>query len=148
MKRKTLIYSLISLFCGAALCAACLLWIDTPIDPLLCGLGGAGIGSGIVMLGKYIYWTLPQHAAHYQQAMEEEEIELHDERKQHLRDKAGRYSYIIGLFTICASIVVIAVFGHLELLPGTHWVLLYLSVYLVVQYILGIFIYQYLNRKY
>ena len=148
MKRSTLIIGLAYLICGLILAAAVLVYLDTPIDPLLCGLGGAGVGCGLTMLTKYFYWTRPQRAAQYLEKLEEESIDLHDERKEQLRNRAGRYAYVIGLLTVCVSILVISTLGHMGLVPGAKWMTIYLAIYLIVQYVLGIAIYRHFTRKY
>lgn len=149
MKRSNLITGLIYLAVGMICICIVLIWHPL-LDALLCGFGGAGIGVGIMMIGKYIYWTRPQHTQQYREKLENESIELHDERKEQLRNKAGRYTYIIGLITICAAIIVIHILGKLGILPETEWqwINIFLFAYLVIQYVLGIVIYRWLNTRY
>lgn len=67
------------------------------LDRIRIGFGAGGISSGIVMTCKYFYWNTPKNKRRYQEKIENEKIELQDELKVKLRDKSGRYAYIIGI---------------------------------------------------
>lgn len=45
---------------------------------IFCGLAGAGIMPGIMMLLKYAYWSNPDRKTKYAEKPEEEKIEMHD----------------------------------------------------------------------
>lgn len=68
----------------------------------------------------------------YQEKIEAEEIEQQDELKQRLRDKADRYTYLIGLLITILSIIVYSVLGALNIMNTEH-ILIYLGVYLISQ---------------
>ena len=68
----------------------------------------------------------------YQEKIEAEEIEQQDELKQRPRDKAGRYTYLIGLLITILSIIVYSVLGALNIMNTEH-ILIYLGVYLISQ---------------
>ena len=72
---------------------------DSPLGGLLFGLAGGGLGAGLAMICRYLYWNSPQKRARYMEKMAEEQIEQHDELKVKLRDRAGRYTYVPVSYT-------------------------------------------------
>lgn len=147
MKRSNLITGLIYLAVGIV-CLGIAITYDTRLDSLLCGLCGAGIGGGAAMLYKYFWWNRPENSEIYQEKLDQEYIDLHDERKEQLRNRAGRYAYLVGMGIIAVSILLFYILDALDILPDTGWITIYLYGYLVVQYILGIIIYRWLNARY
>ena len=120
----------------------------TKIDSLLYGFAGAGISSGAVILWKYYYWSRPENRKRYQEKIENENIELHDERRTILRDKSERYAYIIGFIVISVSIVVFSIMGSLNLIENYELIIFYLGGFFIFQYIVGVLIYNHMNKKY
>jgi hypothetical protein len=147
MKKSNLYVGLVYLSIGIA-CLVIGLNFGTRLESLLYGFAGAGICSGAVILWKYYYWTRPENRDRYQEKIEDENIELHDERKTILRDKSGRYTYIIGLIAISVSIVLFSILGSLNIIENTKLIILFLAGFLVFQYITGILIFNHLNKKY
>ena len=143
MKKSNLYVGLIYLGIGIV-CLVIALNSESGLESLLCGFAGAGICSGAVILWKYYYWTRPGNKDKY----EHENIELHDERKTILRDKSGRYAYIIGLIVISVSIVIFSVIGSLNIIENTKLIITYLAGFLAFQYMIGILIFNRLNKKY
>lgn len=90
----------------------------------------------------------PQNTTKYAEKMEEEKINLHDERKEKFRNLSGRYAYLLGLITICISIVVFSVLSSLGIMQNAKILILYLSAYAAFQYIAGILIFRHLDKKY
>ena len=121
---------------------------DTKLESLLWGLTGGGLGGGSLLLWKYFYWTRPNNKDNYAQHLEDESIELNDERKEAFRNQSGRYAYILGLATICISIIIFSVLDALGIIQHTRILILYLGGYLIFQYVAGILIFRYLNNKY
>ena len=118
------------------------------IDSILIGFGAGGISSGIVMTCKYFYWNTSKNKERYQEKIENENIELHDELKTKLRDKSGRYAYIIGILMISFSMVVFSILGELGIIENSRLVVLYLGGYLIFQIAIGIVIFNQLLKKY
>lgn len=147
MKKSNLDTGLVYLFIGIV-CLVMALYFESRLENLLIGFAGAGICSGTVILWKYYYWTRPENADRYQERIENENIELHDERKTILRDKSGRYAYIIGMIVISVSVVIFSIMGNLNIIENSKLIILYLAGFLVFQYIIGILIYNHLNKKY
>jgi len=138
------------IFCLSAglICLFSALLTDTRLDSLLFGFAGSGIGPGIIMLFRHIYWSSAKHHEAYAKRMEAEQIELHDERKEKLRDRSGRYAYLIGLCVTGISILLFSVLGNLDLFPNYRFIVIYLGLFFIFEYLVGIFIFRYLERKY
>nr|WP_325184887.1 hypothetical protein [uncultured Oscillibacter sp.] len=127
--------------------AAGLLW-DTPLGSILFGCFGAFFGPGLMQVCKYFKWTRLETADSYQRYLEQEQIELRDERKSMLRDRSGRYAWLLGMALCALSIVVFGVLGALEIVENARLVILFLGAYLIVQYGAGVYFYRRLEKKY
>lgn len=147
MKKSNLLTGILYLAIGAALLLIAILF-DTKLGSLLYGFAGAGIGPGVLITAKYFYWNRPEKQEAYQERLEDERIDLHDERKVKLRDKAGRYSYVSGLIMVSLSIVVFSVLGTLEVVSCSKLIITYLGGFFLFQLITGFLLYRHLERKY
>ena len=124
------------------------LFTESRLEGILFGLAGAGIVPGIQMIVQYFYWSRPQNRQRYQEKREQERIEKHDERKERLRDRAGRYAYALGLVALSLSILVFPALGALGVVQQSGPVLLFLSGYLIFQIAAGEVFYRTLQKKY
>jgi len=147
MKKSNLHVGLAYL-CIGIVCLLIALNFETKLGSILCGFAGAGICSGAVILWKYYYWSRPENKEKYSEKVENESIELHDERKTILRDKSGRYAYIIGLIVLSVSIVVFSIIGSFNEIENYTLIISYLAGFAIFQYAVGILIFKYLNKKY
>lgn len=147
MKKSNLITGAAYAVVGIILLLTAIL-TDSKLDSLLFGFAGAGIGPGIYMICKYLYWNRPENKARYQERLEHEKIELNDELKVKLRERSGRCAYALGLVTTSASIMIFSILGKLELIDFPQIMLIYLSAYFLSQVIAGIAIYKHLLKKY
>lgn len=119
--------------------------LDGKIGSLLAGFSGGGIGAGLMMIGKYLYWNNPVRLEQYKVKLEEEEIELKDERNEMYRDKAGRYTYQIGMIIIPISIMIFSILNALEVYTSTV-IMIYLTFLWIFLYVVGIFFYKKLKK--
>lgn len=147
MQKNNLTFGIFSTIAGIILLIAISI-IETKLYGLLFSFSFAITMSGIFMVGKYLYWSRPSKIKELEERLDAEQINLHDERKEALRNKSGRYAYIIGLIIISISIIVFSVMSELDIPLDARFIVLYLSVYLVFQYAIGIIIFRKLNRKY
>ena len=149
MKKSYLRSGLGMIVLGLCFLAAGIFW-DTPLDSLFCGFFGAFAFSGAAQVWKYIKWTKLETADSYQRHVEEEQIELRDERKEMLRNKSGRIAYILGLLAAAASIVVFSFLGELGVVEehASRLVILFLAGYALFQFLAGVIIYRLLEAKY
>ena len=146
MKKTQLISGIIYTLLGLALLLTAI-FTNTEIG-MLYGLGGALTGPGLVMMGKYFYWSRPQNRQRYEERLDNEHIEMNDELKQKLRDRSGRYAYVLGMVTVSLSIFVIGILEDLGLIGDSRPMILYLAAYLIFQVIAGIAIFNRLLKKY
>lgn len=147
MKKNHLIIGVIDILIGVAFLLVGL-FTDIKLSGLIFSLGGAGVALGMMLSIKYFYWSAPQNKDRYAERIENESIELHDERKERLRDKSGRSAYLIGLVIIGLSVLVFAALGQLGYITDYRIIVAYLFVYLIFQYVIGIIIYRHLDKKY
>lgn len=129
MKKSNLITGILYVLFGVV-CLIVALLIETKLEGILWGFAGAGIFPGIMMICKYFYWSSPKNKEQYEERLENDRIEQHDELKTKIRDRAGRYAYGIGLVVICFSILVFSILGALEVIDNARMIILYLSGYL------------------
>lgn len=146
MKKSQLISGIIYTLLGLAILLAAI-FTDTKIG-ILYGIGGALTGPGLAMMGKYFYWSRPKNRQRYEERLENERIEMNDELKQKLRDRSGRYAYVLGLVTVSLSIFLISLLDSLGLIGDSRPMVLYLGAYLIFQLVAGIVIFNRLLKKY
>ena len=149
MKKSYLWTGLGMIVLGMIFLAIAIFW-DTPLSSLLCGFSGAFIGPGLVQVYKYVKWTKLETADSCQKHFEEEQIELRDERKSMLRDRSGRYAYVLGMLLACAAIVVFSILGKLGVVPeeAAELLIYFLAAFLLVEFTAGILIYKRLETRY
>ena len=147
MKKSNLITG-ISYFAIGVISLGLALTFESNLDSMFFGIAGAGIAPGVMVIYKYFYWNKPENKERYREKIENEAIERHDELKVKLRDRSGRYAYVIGLVTICVSIVVFSILAKLQITINSRIIVLYLGAYLISQIFVGIFFYKQLLRKY
>ena len=85
MKKSNLITGILYVLFGVA-CLIVALLIETKLEGILWGFAGAGIFPGIMMICKYFYWSSPKNKERYEERLENERIEQHDELKTKIRD--------------------------------------------------------------
>ena len=95
-------------------------------------------------------WTKLETPDSYQRHLEEEQIELRDERKEMLRNKSGRYAYILGLLAAAVAMTVFSFLGKLGMVDeaASRLMILFLAGYMVFQILAGWAIYRLLDKKY
>lgn len=125
--------SIVCLLIGIGCLSAALL-THTELDSLLSGLSGAGLGMGCTIIAQALYWSSSGHEKAYHEKLENKQIELHDELKEKLRDKSGRYAYVLGMTLTGISIAIIAVLNPLQLIESGS--------VLIFQYAAGIVIFR------
>lgn len=147
MKKSNLIVGMLYVLFGVACLIAALL-SETKLDGILWGVAGAGIFPGIMMISQYFYWSSPKNKDRYEELLENERIEMHDELKTKIRDKAGRYTYTLGMIVLSFSILVFGILGALEVVENARMIVIYLSGYLLFQFIAGIVIFNKVMKRY
>ena len=149
MKRSYLWTGIGMIALGLVCLAVAILW-DTPLDSLLCGFSGAFAVPGAMQIWKYFKWTRLETPDSYRRHVEEEQIELRDERKEMLRNKSGRIAYVIGLLAAAVSMTAFSVLGTLGIVSeaASRLMILFLAGYMLFQLAAGRIVYRLLARKY
>ena len=139
MKRSNIIYGLTCIILSGISLYIAIIFDANKMSGVFYGLTGAlGVG-GIVSIAQYFYWK--RHNEKYEEKLEIERIEQQDELKQKLRDKSGRYAYLIGMSITALSIMAYSLLGVLNIMD-TEYIVIYLSIYLISQ------LFHHLLRKY
>jgi hypothetical protein len=145
MKRSNIIYGLTCIILSGISLYIAIIFDANKMSGVFYGLTGAlGVG-GIVSIAQYFYWK--RHNEKYEEKLEIERIEQQDELKQKLRDKSGRYAYLIGMSITALSIMAYSLLGVLNIMD-TEYIVTYLSIYLISQLFIGIIVFHHLLRKY
>lgn len=145
MKKSNIIYGLTCIILSGISLYIAIIFDANKMSGVFYGLTGAlGVG-GIVSIAQYFYWK--RHNEKYEEKLEIERIEQQDELKQKLRDKSGRYAYLIGMSITALSIMAYSLLGVLNIMD-TEYIVIYLSIYLISQLFIGIIVFNHLLRKY
>lgn len=145
MKRSNIIYGLTYIILSGISLYIAIIFDANKMSGVFYGLTGAlGVG-GIVSIAQYFYWK--RHNEKYEEKLEIERIEQQDELKQKLRDKSGRYAYLIGMSITALSIMAYSLLGVLNIMD-TEYIVIYLSIYLISQLFIGKIVFNHLLRKY
>lgn len=144
MKTSNLIYGVIcTILAGISLYIS--VSFDNDMSGIFSGMTGAFGMIGIIAIIRYFYWR--KNTEKYQEKIELEEIELKDELKQKLRDRAGKYTYWVSMSITALSIIVYSLLGVLNIMETEH-IVIYLGIYLIIQVFAGSIIFYLLLRKY
>ena len=145
MKKSNLIYGLIYIILAGIFLYVAITFDNNKMSGIFYGMTGALGGNGIFIIIRYFYWE--KNIDKSQEKLEMEEIEQDDELKQKLRDRAGKYTYWIGMVIIALSIIVYSVLGVLNIMDTEH-IVIYLAAYLISQVFIGIIVFNHLLKKY
>ena len=148
MKKSDLWTGIAMIAVGLACLAA--VFLNPLASSLFAGLFGAFTFPGVMQVYKYLKWSSPKHHDEYQERLEQERIDLRDERKEMLRNKSGRISYVFGLLLGAVSLTAFSFLGKLGVVeePAARLLIFFLAGYLLFQLFAGILVYGLLDAKY
>ena len=147
MKKSYLNRGIIFVLAGICFLLAAV-FTESVFDGLLWGVAGGALGPGIGWIIQHFYWSAPKNQERYREIQEQEDINLHDELNEKLRDKSGRIAYNIGLLIICISEIVFSILGKTGVITDHKIIVLYLFSLFVFQIVIGKVVYHQLRRKY
>ena len=147
MKKSYLNRGIIFVLTGICFLLAAV-FTESVFDGLLWGFAGGALGPGIGLIIQHFYWSAPKNQERYREIQEQEDINLHDELNEKLRDKSGRIAYNIGLLIICISEIVFSILGKTGVITDHKIIVLYLFSLFVFQIVIGKVVYHQLRRKY
>ena len=103
---------------------------------------GVGMAtSSCIQFFRYYHNTRPENVDAYQKRLKEQQIELRDERKVKLRNRAGYLTWAITM-TGCFVAAFIAALLRAEL-----WIISLLIGFAIVEYVAATIIYKFLCKK-
>lgn len=142
MRRKNIKYFVLTSLIGAAL----IVIADIFGDSLSNGATINGVGFGILVSGLvniFTQWrmTRPENREKYEERLRRERIESRDEMKTMLRQRAAHLTYIIMFEVLFFTGLVLA------FLNAEQWIIILVFALLMVQYLLGVIVYQVLLRR-
>ncbi len=139
MKSKTPF--LIDIFLGIVLFALSFFLKDEYYSSMLLA-GGIGLAAAsLVNMLRISYWKSPKRREKYELRKLEAHINSVDERKQYLRMKSGHISYQL----MCLVLFVLAF--ALALFKAPAWVIAMVFLLSVIQYLLGIAVFHWLEKR-
>lgn len=147
--KKSYLWSGLGMIALGLVCLAAV-FLNMPLASIFAGLFGAFTVPGAMQVYRYAKYSSPKRAAEYQERLDQEQIDMRDERKEMLRNKAGRITYTLGLAAVSVSMLVFSFLGKLGVLDEavTRLVILFLAGYLFFQLIAGWVVYGLLEKKY
>ena len=139
MKSKTPF--LIDIFLGIVLFALSFFLKDEYYSSMLLA-GGIGLAAAsLVNMLRISYWKSPKRREKYELRKLEAHINSVDERKQYLRMRSGHISYQL----MCLVLFVLAF--ALALFKAPAWVIAMVFLLSVIQYLLGIAVFHWLEKR-
>ncbi|MGO5072982.1 hypothetical protein ACTQ4K_03335 [Clostridium sporogenes] len=108
---------------------------------VIIGFASALILPGSIIIYKYIRWTKPQNIAIYEARIKEEQINLYDERKIMIRDKSGYITYTIMTWVLLFANLIFSTMRIKTIVLVVLWGLW------LFQYICGVVVFKYLDKK-
>lgn len=114
------------------------------------GFAGVCFSVGMFMLYQYFHWKSPSKQEEYKEKIENETIELHDERKEMIRGKAARLSLLANWCLMSAIVVIVSLLGQFEVFPYEYAkpVIFGITIYWIISAIIMQIIYKFLCNKY
>ena len=132
---------LIDIFLGIVLFASSFLLKDEYYSSMLQAAGVGLAAASLVSILRILYWESPKHREEYELRKLEAHINSVDERKQYLRMKSGHISYQL----MCLFLFVLAF--ALALFRAPSWVIAMVFLLSVIQYLLGIAVFHWLEKR-
>lgn len=132
---------LIDIFLGIVLFASSFCLKDEYYSSMLLA-GGIGLAAAsLVNMLRISHWESPKNREKYELRKQEDYINSVDERKQYLRMKSGHISYQL----MCLILLVLAF--ALALFKAPAWVIAMVFLLFVSQYLLGIAVFHWLEKR-
>lgn len=118
--------------------------VTIPVDyysSIIFGMGFALIFSSILQIARYYYNTRPENVELYRKKLREQEIDLKDERKIQIRNRAGYIAWAVSVMACFIASFIAALFR-----AGTLIVCIFSGV-AVSELLLAMVLYQFLCKK-
>ncbi|EGT5281286.1 TPA: hypothetical protein KOY50_000460 [Clostridioides difficile] len=146
MKKNMLYVGIIYFICGILLVLLAT-FTEFSFEAFIWGLSGAALGPGVCMILQYIYWSKPERAVDYEEKIKNQRIEMNDERRIMLRDKAGRITNQIMSYVLVILIFIVSILSVFSVMVISKWVLVVLGLLILFQFICVVVVYNKLDKK-
>lgn len=146
MKKNRLYVGVGYFICGILLVLLAI-FTEFSFEAFIWGLSGAALGPGVCMIFQYIYWSKPERAIEYEEKVENQRIEMNDERRIMLRDKSGRITNQIMSYVLVIIIFIVSVLSVFSIMVISKWVLIVLGLLILFQFICWVVVYNKLDKK-
>lgn len=146
MKKNMLYLGIVYFICGILLVLLAT-FTEFSFEAFIWGLSGAALGPGICMIFQYMYWSKPERAVDYEEKIKNQSIEMNDERRVMLRDKAGRITNQIMSYVLVILIFIVSILSVFSVMVISKWVLVVLGLLILFQFICSVVVYNKLDKK-
>ena len=141
MKKSDRIFLGIYIMIGVAMIIIAAVMNVDYYSSMILAMGVGMATSSCIQFFRYYHNTRPENVDAYQKRLKEQQIELRDERKVQLRNRAGYLTWAITM-TGC---FVAAFIG--ALLRAELWIISLLIGFAIVEYVAATIIYKFLCKK-
>ncbi|HBF4252979.1 hypothetical protein [Clostridioides difficile] len=146
MKKNMLYLGIVYFICGILLVLLAT-FTEFSFEAFIWGLSGAALGPGICMILQYMYWSKPERAVDYEEKIKKQRIEMNDERRVMLRDKAGRITNQIMSYVLVILIFIVSILSVFSVMVISKWVLVVLGLLILFQFICSVVVYNKLDKR-
>ncbi|HBH3574808.1 TPA: hypothetical protein ACRR23_000320 [Clostridioides difficile] len=146
MKKNMLYLGIVYFICGILLVLLAT-FTEFSFEAFIWGLSGAALGPGICMILQYMYWSKPERAVDYEEKIKNQRIEMNDERRIMLRDKAGRITNQIMSYVLVILIFIVSILSVFSVMVISKWVLVVLGLLILFQFICSVVVYNKLDKR-
>ena len=146
MKKNMLYVGIIYFICGILLVLLAT-FTEFSFEAFIWGLSGAALGPGVCMILQYMYWSKPERAVDYEEKIKNQRIEMNDERRIMLRDKAGRITNQIMCYVLVILIFMVSILSVFSVMVISKWVLVVLGLLILFQFICSVVVYNKLDKR-
>ena len=141
MKKSDRIFLGIYIMIGVAMIIIAAVMNVDYYSSMILAMGVGMATSSCIQFFRYYHNTRPENVDAYQKRLKEQQIELRDERKVQLRNRAGYLTWAITM-TGCFVAAFIAALLRAEL-----WIISLLIGFAIVEYVAATIIYKFLCKK-
>lgn len=116
--------------------------INTDYYSSLIFAGGFGLAfSSVVQMMRLIYWNSPKHEQEYEAKKQEAHINAVDERKRHIRERAGNTTNQVMAVTLLVLEIILALL-HVE-----AWIVGMLFLLFLFQFVVWTIVFRRLEKR-
>lgn len=143
MNTKKKLLLMLWIIVGVGIILSFLFILDSPLFGMILGFSGGIFGTTIVLF--LLYCKKNEEVRKHEEKIA---INRKDERKIMLRDKSGRYAYIISLVLLLVITTFFFILNKMEIRISIDVIISVYSALVIFEYVLGMLIFKYLAHKY